>query len=347
MRKKTFLSSLLFLISYSIVLSQESTESIQLYIEKYKDIAISEMKRTGVPASIKLAQGILETGAGTSDLMKRSNNHFGLKCKSWWTGEKVYHDDDKSGECFRKYASAEDSYIDHSDYLKAMTWYAFLFKLDPLDYKAWAEGLKKAGYATNPQYTQKLIKYIEENDLNKFSLMALGKWVDKDEVVLDAQKDYNEEISINKKVQKSDKIKSSNNGNTDVKDSYKSSPSYPETLFLINRTKVIYAKEGSSLLGIANQYKIPYLWLLDFNELRNGTDILQKDQLIFLQRKRKTGATEFHIMTDGENLYEISQNEGIKLESLLSFNYLTVNMLPVAGEKLYLQKPAAEKPRLR
>ena len=135
------------------------------YINTYKFLAIQEMQRTGVPASIKLAQGILETQAGESDLVKRSNNHFGIKCKTAWNGNKVYHDDDEKGECFRAYGSAEDSYRDHSDFLKRSQRYAFLFQLDPADYKDWAKGLKKAGYATNPKYTQQLIKYIETYDL--------------------------------------------------------------------------------------------------------------------------------------------------------------------------------------
>jgi len=132
------------------------------YINKYKELAIAEMQRTGIPASIKLAQGIHETSAGTSDLVKRSNNHFGLKCKAEWTGMTVKHTDDAPNECFRKYESPLDSYKDQSNYLKNSPRYASLFDLDPTDYKAWAFGLKKAGYATNPKYTQVLIKLIED-----------------------------------------------------------------------------------------------------------------------------------------------------------------------------------------
>lgn len=342
---KKILLSFVLLMFCQQVLSQETSESINDYVERYRDLAISEMKRTGVPASIKLAQGILETGAGTSDLVKRSNNHFGLKCKSWWTGEKVYHDDDKRGECFRKYNTPEESYIDHSDYLKSMSWYAFLFKLDPLDYKAWAVGLKKAGYATNPQYTQKLIGYIERYDLHKYSLMALGKWEENQNVNNDKLSKVNQVLQGNEENSIKTGVAISNS--SEYKTIKETKGTYPESIFQINHTKVIFANEGTSLLAIASKYKIPYLWLLDFNELRNGTDILQKDQLIFLQRKRKTGSKEFHIVEEGENLYEICQMEGIKLESLLTLNYLTLNMLPAPGEKLYLQKPASQKPRLR
>src|SRR6188768_144876 len=145
------------------------------YINKYKELAIEEMQRTGIPASIKLAQGIHETSAGTSDLVKRSNNHFGLKCKAEWTGMTVKHTDDAPNECFRKYDSPLDSYKDQSNYLKDTPRYASLFEIDPTDYKAWAYGLKKAGYATNPKYSQVLIKLIEDYDLQDYTMIALGK----------------------------------------------------------------------------------------------------------------------------------------------------------------------------
>ena len=138
----------------------------QEYIEKYKDIAIEEMHRSGVPASITLAQGILETESGNSDLVQRSNNHFGIKCKSDWQGESVSHTDDAPNECFRKYSSARDSYADHSNFLKKSGRYSSLFNLAPTDYKGWAQGLKSAGYATNPRYPSILIGNIEKYQLN-------------------------------------------------------------------------------------------------------------------------------------------------------------------------------------
>src|SRR5215203_6696321 len=143
----------------------QSPAVIRQYIDTYKEIAMEEMKRTGVPASITLAQGIHETGAGQSALVRKSNNHFGIKCKSEWVGESVSHDDDARGECFRKYNDPLESYRDHSDFLKNRSHYAFLFKLDPTDYEAWSYGLKKAGYATNPKYPQILIKLIRDYDL--------------------------------------------------------------------------------------------------------------------------------------------------------------------------------------
>ncbi len=166
---------LAFLLLFSPVFSQREKERINAYISQYAGYAVSEMIRTGVPASITLAQGIHETGGGQSDLASMANNHFGIKCKGEWTGETMFHDDDAKGECFRKYSSAEDSYKDHSDFLRTRTPYAFLFKLDPTDFEGWAKGLKKAGYATNPVYSQKLIKIIVENNLQQYTLLALIK----------------------------------------------------------------------------------------------------------------------------------------------------------------------------
>ncbi|MBD0333844.1 MAG: glucosaminidase domain-containing protein, partial [Chitinophagaceae bacterium] len=148
MKKHKLLSTIFCLVLAANIVVAQSSEAIKEYIAKFKDAAIAEMIRTGVPASITLAQGIHETEAGRSDLVLKSNNHFGIKCKENWTGESVFHDDDARGECFRKYEDPLDSYRDHSDFLKNRSHYAFLFELDPTDYEAWAYGLKKAGYAT-------------------------------------------------------------------------------------------------------------------------------------------------------------------------------------------------------
>src|SRR5688500_4194064 len=156
------LSFTAFFVLLSTISWSQKKAIVQEYINEYKELAIAEMKRTGVPASITLAQGIHESGAGNSKLAAASNNHFGIKCKSNWTGETVRHDDDAKAECFRKYSCVEDSYRDHSDFLKNGTRYSFLFSIDPADYSEWAIGLKKAGYATNPKYPQMLIKLIED-----------------------------------------------------------------------------------------------------------------------------------------------------------------------------------------
>lgn len=152
-----------------------TSDLVNGYIFHYKDIAMSNMKKYGIPASIILAQGILESGAGQGDLAKTSNNHFGIKCYKDWTGDTTYHDDDASQECFRKYKNPEESYQDHADILSKRSRYASLFSLPKGDYEAWARGLKVAGYATDPKYPEKLLNYIERYHLDQYDNVVLGK----------------------------------------------------------------------------------------------------------------------------------------------------------------------------
>lgn len=157
------------------VVTSSTKSATQLYIEKYSDIAKYEMEKHGVPASITLAQGILESGSGNGDLAKRSNNHFGIKCHTGWKGQRVYHDDDEDQECFRKYANPRYSFSDHSQFLTGRSRYAALFRLPKDDYRGWAKGLKKAGYATDPKYPKKLISLIERYKLYTYDAEVLGK----------------------------------------------------------------------------------------------------------------------------------------------------------------------------
>ena len=304
------------------------------YINTYKEIAIREMQRSGIPASITLAQGIHESMAGKSDLCSRSNNHFGIKCRAEWKGEKVYHDDDARGECFRSYKKAEESYVDHTDFLKNGARYAFLFNYEPTNYSQWEYGLKKAGYATNPKYPQILIKYIEDYNLQQYTLIAMGKLSPADEVLAGGGRSVN--ISNGVAIRE---IK--------LPPPVKPVVEYPIGRFQINRTKVIFAKAGASMLGIAKEYDVSLKHLLDFNELtQDDEDVLTRDQLIFLQRKRKSGDNEFHEVRVGETLYDISQSEGIRLESLINYNHLQNQGEPAPGEKLYLQEKAPARPQL-
>ncbi len=156
--------------------AQQQTITRAEYIERYAPLAVEQQTLYGIPASITLAQGLLESGNGNSRLAKEANNHFGIKCGSSWDGESIRHDDDAAQECFRAYSSVEESYIDHSLILLERKWYRPLFDLDPKDYKAWAHGLKKAGYATNPLYAELLIKIIEDNQLYKYDNALLADW---------------------------------------------------------------------------------------------------------------------------------------------------------------------------
>jgi hypothetical protein len=299
------------------------------YVNSYKALAMGEEQRSGVPASITLAQGLHESEAGTSELVKNSNNHFGIKCKEEWKGAVFYHDDDSRQECFRSYATAADSYRDHSDFLRQGSRYAFLFNLDPTDYEGWAYGLKKAGYATNIRYSQILIKLIKDYNLEQYTLIAIGKKAASEEVVLGG----GEIDSV-----------AGENGKADAA---MAGPevSYPEGEFQINRTRVVYVQAGVSLLSVANRYEVSLGRLLEFNEMKEE-DVLVKGQLIFLQRKRRAGSVEFHVVRDGEGMYDIAQAEGVRLQDLLEMNQLTQGERPAVGERIYLQRSAPARPRL-
>ncbi len=326
---------LFVLLTAACISKAQKSDVIIKYIDAYRDIAIAEMHRTGVPASIKLAQGIHETTAGTSDLVRRSNNHFGIKCKSNWTGESVKHTDDAPNECFRKYDDPAQSYRDHSDFLKGSSRYASLFTLDPLDYSAWAYGLKKAGYATNPKYPQIIIKLIETYNLQDYTLIALGKMPPKENAVA--------AITVEGTTPEDPAVIMENT--TAVERKVEPKRDYPKGEFKINNTRVIYASSGTSLLAIAQQYSIPLARIFEFNELER-VEILVNDQLIYLQRKRKAGSSEFHMVKQGETMRGIAQEEAIRLESLLEYNHLESYMQPAAGEQLYLRTKAPGMPKL-
>jgi LysM repeat protein len=312
------------------LLKAQNSEVIKNYITTYKDIAISEMQRTGVPAAITLAQGIHETEAGRSELVRKSNNHFGIKCKTEWKGESVTHDDDARGECFRKYNDPLDSYRDHSDFLKNRSPYAFLFKLDPTDYEAWAYGLKKAGYATNPKYPQILIKLIRDYNLQDYTLIAMG------------QKAPDQPVLVSTKTTDQPAVTPSAPIETTAAEE---ATTYPNGVFKINSTKVIFVPKGTSFLKVAEEHDLSLNRLFEFNDMA-AADIAVAGQLMFLQRKRKTGSTEYHEVLPGETVYSIAQKEGIRMESLLELNGIKETDQPLAGEKLNLQNKAAAPPRL-
>jgi LysM repeat protein len=346
MFEKKHLLSILSIFTATILVAQDDA-AIRDYIAKYKDIAITEMQRTGIPASIKLAQGIHETSAGTSDLVQRSNNHFGLKCKAEWTGMTVKHTDDAPNECFRKYSSPDDSYKDQSDYLKNTPRYASLFQLDPTDYKSWATGLKRAGYATNPKYAPVLIKLIEDFNLQDYTLVALGKLKESDIAKTEAISPVEEKkvIVTEAVVVRPGPAQPEKKTEEIVVVPEPPKPLYPSGEFKINETKVVYVLKGTSYLSIAQQYNIPLARIFEFNDMKES-EAADKDRLIYLMRKRKTGNNEFHIVKPGETLHDIAQEEAIRIESLLEYNYLSYNHRPANGEKLNLLVKAASQPRL-
>ena len=332
--------SLLFVGLGMFGLGQNMT--VDQYVATYKGLAIAEMQRTGVPASITLAQGILETEGGNSDLLKSSNNHFGIKCKSSWTGGTVYHDDDARGECFRKYGCAADSYKDHSDFLKSSDRYSFLFQLDPMDYRAWAQGLRRAGYATNPKYAQILIQYIEQYHLQDYTMIALGKLKDTAQAAIAGAEVQAPQSTAGVAMQTAGGSTPASAAATPAQvaetptATVPTKASYPQGEFHINETRVIFVPAGTSLLALADQYHISLGYLVDFNDLKDNNE-LPKDQLVYLQRKRKVGEKEVHVVESGETLYDIAQSEGIRLSALMEYNQLQDGSEPAAGTSLYLQ----------
>ncbi len=317
----------------------QGSDAINNYINTYKDVAVREEIRTGVPASITLAQGILETAAGQCDLVKQSNNHFGIKCKADWNGAVVYHDDDAKGECFRSYTNAEDSYRDHSDFLKTHGNYAFLFNLDPTDYEGWAKGLKKAGYATNPAYASILIKSIVNYHLQDYTLLALQRTGSNNGETLTVAN--NTTVSSNNTFSNEDENSAEEQKQTPitakVAQTIITAPTalYPSGVFTINGAKVVYAQQGTSLFALASKYNVSYSKLLEFNELSNNAE--DKNQLIYLSKKPKKGSKPYHLVTVNETLTDIAQIEGVRLDNLEEYNGIEANAILHVGQKINLQ----------
>ncbi|MBP1664094.1 MAG: hemagglutinin [Bacteroidetes bacterium] len=292
-----FLISIISLIFFSqTFLAQNRSESYLNYIEKYSNLAVEQQKRYKIPASITLAQGLLESAAGMSELSRTSNNHFGIKCHNEWEGEKVFHKDDHADpECFRKYKEVSESYEDHSLFLSNRRHYAFLFDLNPTDYKEWAYGLKKAGYASDPAYPVKLIKIIEDYDLHRYDLGGKANYL------------YSR---TEKAVRMHETIKpKASAGITD------------HDLFRNNKVICIFAHTGDSFESLAREFNIPEKKLLQYNDLSESTDIVP-GTIIYLKAKKKKAAAGFlqHVVKEGENMYRISQKYGIRLEMLYKLN---------------------------
>jgi LysM repeat protein len=312
MRKLIITISLI--ISASLLKAQDI--SVEEYVSTYRSIAVAEMKRSGIPASVTLAQGILETEHGNSELVKKSNNHFGIKCKSDWTGESVRHTDDAPNECFRKYLNAADSYKDHSDYLKNTARYASLFQLDPSDYKGWAFGLKRAGYATNPRYPQIVISNIEKYNLQQYDTIT-------GEIAND--------VTIAKSVEDESVVKNATlvSDNEEIKNALKANSKF-------NKLKALYASKGTSLLAIATAANIDLVKLLDYNDLKTD-GLLKEDELIYLEKKNKQGNRDFSTSLQNETLRDVAQNNGVQLKSLMQLNNMSENEMLKKGTKIKLR----------
>ena len=279
-------------------------ERFQQYIDQHKDIAIEQMKRWKVPASITLAQGLLESGAGQGWLTLNSNNHFGIKCHRW-TGRTVYKDDDARNECFRAYDSAFDSFEDHSRFLANGQRYRSLFSLKITDYKGWAHGLKAAGYATDPQYAYRLIDLIQLYKLYEYDTAK-----DYDHFMTEHSKDHNV------------------NGQ----------PLHPIKIY--NKNYYLYARRGDTFRSIGQEINISYKKIAKYNE-RNRDDRLQAGEIIWLKKKQKRAPKEYkdhlHYVRQGESMYTIAQKYGIRMKSLYKMNHLKPDYDIRIGDALRLR----------
>lgn len=302
---------LIFLVFMPLVLFSQKKTTREEYILKYKDIAIRQMKTYGVPASIILAQGLLESDNGNSTLAVNANNHFGIKCHKSWEGPVMYHDDDKNHECFRKYKDAERSYIDHSDFLRGSRRYAPLFDLEPTDYQGWAHGLKKAGYATNPRYAEMLIKIIDENKLYNY--------------------DKGIEVEVASPTKGMHDLVDVDNFTIDL---YKQ-----RKVYIRNRIKYIQVNEGDTYDKLTTELDLMPWQLAKYNNITRDT-VLRVGMELFIQPKRCRAERNhsIHIAEKGESIYLISQMYGVKVKSLYRKNRMKPGDELSEGQKVYLRK---------
>lgn len=296
------LITLFLALNAAEVSGQRKLGSYQKYINDHSGLAVDHQRKYRIPASITLAQGLLESGAGQSDLARRSNNHFGIKCHAEWRGERVYHDDDLRGECFRKYKRVEDSYIDHSKFLAERSRYASLFDLDIKDYKGWARGLQKCGYATDRAYANKLIKVIEDYELYRFDS---GKF--KNEVSKQPQRTTSGNIS-------------------------------KRTVYRTNGLLYVYANGNDSFDQIAASLGFKTKELVKYNEVPEDFP-LQKGDIVYLEKKKKKADKPHydHVVQIGESMHTISQKYGIQLKSLYKINKKHKDYIPEEGDVLKLR----------
>jgi hypothetical protein len=278
----------------------------EMYINTFADLAMKEMVRVGIPASITLAQGCLESDNGNSRLAVKGNNHFGIKCHEW-NGKAIYHNDDKRNECFRSYTSAYESYMDHSHFLTTKERYAQLFELRMHDYRGWARGLKKAGYATAPNYANMLINIIEDNELYRFDLLVLEGGMGNGTDTISHLTDH---------------------GYTTTRD-----------ILVNNRIEYVVVQPGDNPESLRAELDLYRNEIYRYNNLYRG-ERLEPGQIIYLQPKRRKASrgNEVHIVENGQTMYDISQLYGVKLKFLYRKNLMTMGEQPLEGTEIYLRR---------
>jgi LysM repeat protein len=331
---KSHFKLLLFLIIFPLLgvsKNAETPSAAHLYIENFKDDAIQEMLTYNIPASITLAQGMLESGNGTSDLALKANNHFGIKCHDEWDGETYIQNDDKKNECFRKYKTVLDSYTDHSLFIKSRARYAQLFELSPTDYRGWAQGLKEAGYATDPKYTQRLLDLIEAYELYKYDLTNHHSKRQKNNIdKKPAKHAKTEDFKPTTKVSTSATTKQS--ADKKLADNTTSQ----REILRFGIVKYIIVKPKDTFTKIAKDTDKDLWQLYKYNDM-SAEEKLAIGQRIYLQPKRRKANEPYHVVKKGETMKSISQEYCIKLKKLYKKNKMTEGEEPLVGQKLYMQ----------
>lgn len=286
-------------LSVGVHAQRRNTRYVE-YVEKYCDLAVEQMKEHKIPASITLAQGLLESGAGMSELARKSNNHFGIKCGSRWNGRTVRHDDDARQECFRAYSHPRASYEDHSVFLTRGARYSFLFRLDLTDYKGWARGLKKAGYATDPSYANRLITIIEDYELYKYD--RKGGWAK-------VKKDEEQILGL-----------------------------IPHQVYIANGIAYVVARAGDSFKDLGKEFGISWRKLVKYNDLQKDYTLMQGDVIYLKEKKKKASkSSTVYVVKDGDSMHGISQKYAIRLKNLYKMNRKDGDYIPEVGDRLRLR----------
>ena len=311
----TVLSALLLLAG--MAWGQKMTR--RQYIEKYAETAVREMKATGIPASITLAQGCLESGNGNSTLATKANNHFGIKCHNNWKGKTVKHDDETPGECFRSYKDADESFRDHSDFLRYRDRYAFLFNLEATDYKGWAYGLQKAGYATDKAYASSLIRIIEENELYRYDKLDAVSRKELPPTPMEAEQSTVFKPLPGHKLY---------------------TVSLSRQIHSTNGVAYIRAQEGDTYRDLAREFNLFKGELLRFNERKRDTR-LEPGEIVYVEAKKRESARglDKHVVEEGETMRDLSQRYAVKMKKLYKYNSMAAGTQPEPGTILNLRKP--------
>ena len=330
--KKAILLSGILLCAF-VQLGAQVRQTREEYIDRYKHIAVEQMERYGIPASITMAQGILESDCGNSLLSLRSNNHFGIKCKSNWRGGKVYHDDDAKGECFRAYPSVEASYFDHAEFLDSQPRYDSLFAYASDDYRSWARGLKAAGYATAPDYAQRLVRIIEESQLYLLDRPDGERlYAQRYGLSRDPEEWFSSQSSVEELAR---------TGGAVDPDNYRVTINAHQgyNVYATNGVHYVLAKEGDTFENIGQKFRISARNLRKFNDLKDKKAQPLTGEVVYIERKKKRweGNAHTHICRQGETAYAVGQSYAIRTRSIEKLNRLKPGSTLEKGQQIRIK----------